>query len=579
MIFWALYRQRSRLGVWVVVGLLASATLVSPVGRAAAGPEPGSRPDGRAVQVVLDGSSLDWQDMVDVLTADTVTVRLDGATRQGMTRSRAGALEALRGGQRVYGWNQALGPLKDKPLSDADQLEFQRRILRSHAAGVGPALSDHVARLALVLRANAMARGAMGVRPELVERILAVVNAGVTPRMPEIGSLGTGDLQPMAAAGLTITGEPAPARFGGREGPAPRILRAAKLAPTFALQSGEALPLISGGSVLAARYVDAVVRAERDADAFDAAFTLFLEATRAEQGAFDPRTHADRGIPAEVAANDRIRALVCQSQWMTDEGRAQAGEDHPRIQDSVSVRATPHILGALRQTIADAHGHLEREANSSTSNPLVFPKDGGDGYEFVMGGNWDAALMGHEIDTLNAQVTDLAVLSQELSGRLLAEKWSYGLPANLAGGEVGLNSGMVQAQTVAAALIPEMQVRAVPAGTLSRPVKFGQEDHNTMAMASVRNLHDNLDRMETVLGVHVLMSAQGVDLIRPKMSGLHMGSGTTKLHAAVRRHVEPLHDDRYMTPDVETAVALVRSGELSREIDAATVPGTNRCAA
>jgi histidine ammonia-lyase len=531
------------------------------------------------LRLELDGRSLSWDGMVAVLRAESVDVRLAPRSRLGMRNARAGALAALDAGQRVYGWNQALGPLKDRPLSPDEQQEFQRRVLRSHAAGVGPDLPDHVARLAMVLRANSMARGAMGVRPELVDRMLALVNAGVTPKMPEIGSLGTGDLQPMAAAGLVLTGEPAPARFRGEEGLAPQMLANAGLDPGFTLEAGEALPIISGSSVLAARYVDAVVRAEALTDTFDGAFALFLDATRAEQGAFDPRTHDERGIPAEVDAAKRIRVLTCGSKWMTDEGRKRLGEDHPRVQDAVSVRATPHIIGALRQTLDQARTDLTREANASTSNPLVFLKEDGRGYEFVMGGNWDADLLGHGIDTLNAQLTDLALLSQELSGRLLAEKWSYGLPANLAGGEVGLNSGMVQVQTIAAALIPEMQVRATPAGTLSRPVKFGQEDHNTMAMAGMRNLADNIDRLETILAVQALMSAQGIDLIKDKMAGLPLGTGTAHIHGTIRQHVQPLGDDRYMTPDVQTAIRLVHDNVIAAAARSASAPSQNPCAA
>ena len=538
-----------------------------------------AQPERAGIRLELDGNSLSWNDMAAVLHADTVSVRLSPRSRMTMRRTRDGALAALKEGQRVYGWNQALGPLKDKPLEPSEQQEFQRRTLRSHAAGVGPALSDRVARLALVLRANSMARGAMGVRPELVDRMLSLVNAGVTPVMPEIGSLGTGDLQPMAAAGLVLTGEPAKARFQGREGPAPQILAAAGLTPLFTLEAGEALPVVSGSSVLSARYTDAVRRAEDAADTFDGAFALFLEATRAEQGAFDPRTHDERRIPAEVESAKRTRALVCGSGWMTEEGRKRLGETHPRVQDAVSVRATSHIVGALRQTLAQARNDLHREANASTSNPLVFPRQDGRGYEFVMGGNWDAALLGHGIDTLNAQVADLGVLSQELSGRLLAEKWSYGLPANLAGGAVGLNSGMVQVQTVAAALVPEMQVRATPAGTLSRPVKFGQEDHNTMAMAGMRGLADNLDRLQTVLAVQVLMSAQGVDLIKEKMAELPLGTGTARVHGAIRQHVAPLGDDRHMTPDLEVATRVVQDNVIADAVRAGTAPGQNRCAA
>lgn len=512
--------------------------------------------------IELDGGDLDWATVMTVLHADSVIVHLSGGARERMAATRRGALEAVAGGQRVYGWNHALGPLKDKELSDSDQKEFQRRVLRSHAAGVGAALPERVGRLALVLRANAMARGRMGVRPELTDRFLAMVNAGIIPVMPEIGSLGTGDLQPMAAAGLSMIGEDNPVLFQGQRTDARTAFHAAGLPTTFELESGEALPVVSGSSVLLARYIDAIDRLDRDVQTFHGALALFLEATRAEQGAFDARTHDERGIPEEITAARQVRALVCGSGWMTDEGRRRAGENTPRIQDSTAVRAEPQIVGGLLQTLGDAQETAMREANASTSNPLVFPKRGG-GYEFVMGGNWDGSLMGHEIDMLNAQIADLGVLSQELSGRLMDPKWSHGLPANLAGGVVGLNSGLVQAESVAAALVPEMQAGASPAGVLSRPVKGGQEDHNTMAMASMRQLAANLDRFDIVLGVQLLLGAQGIDLLRPTMAELSPGSGTTAVHAAVRKRIAPLKDDRYLTPDIEAATNLVRAGAIA----------------
>ncbi|RZQ60939.1 HAL/PAL/TAL family ammonia-lyase [Amycolatopsis suaedae] len=551
---------------------LAAVLLAATTQVAGGAPAPASS---ETVTVQLDGDHLDWPTLTRVLHADSVSVRLAPGARQKMAATRAGALRTVAAGERVYGWNQALGPNKDRPLTTDEQVEFQKRVLRSHAAGTGPALPPNVARLALVLRANTMARGAMGVRPELVDRLLSMVNAGIAPVMPEIGSLGTGDLQPMAAAGLSLIGEDNPVLRDGRQVAARMALRAAKLPETFTLEAGEALPLISGSSVLTARYADAIDRSGRALDSFTAGFALFLEATRAEQGAFDPRTHEERRIPEETEAARQIRAMVCGTQWMTDDGRRRSGEADPRIQDATSVRATPHILGALRQTLGTARETVVREANASTSNPLIFERPGG-GYEFVMGGNWDGARIGHEIDSLNAQIADLGVLSEGLSGRLLDPKWSYGLPSNLAGGPVGLNSGMVQAQSMAAALIPEMQAAATPAGTLSRPVKGGQEDHNTMAMASMRGLAANLDRLDTVLGVQVMLGAQGIDLIRGTMGPLRLGEGTAAVHGVVRQRVTPLVDDRHLTPDVEKATALVRDGAFTAPVASA---GRNSCAA
>ncbi|MFI7152580.1 histidine ammonia-lyase [Nonomuraea sp. NPDC050022] len=543
------------------VGLLAA--LCVP-GQAVADPEP--PPAGAAppvMDLVLDGDSLSLHDSFAILEGRPVVVRLAADAWAHMNQTRTGALAALDD-QRVYGWNQALGPLKDRPLTAEQAEQFQRNVLRSHAAGVGEPLPDNVVRLALILKANQLARGTVGVRPEVPQRLLAMVNAGVVPRMPQIGSLGTGDLQPQAAAGLAAIGEDAPVRYRGEEGPASELLPKAGLAGDFTLQAGEALPIISGSTVLAATLMDAVHRATVLADQAEGAFALFMEATRAEQGSLDARTHKERRIPEQNAIAARLRAMVAGSGWMTEEGRRRLdpADYHPRVQDAVSVRAAPHIMAGLRQVLADTRRALVREANASTSNPLIFKRDQGPGYEFVMGGNWDGSVMGHLADTVNAEITDIGVLSQELSGRLLSPRWSYGLPANLVGGTVGLNSGMVQVQTVAAALIPEMQARATPAGTLSRPVKDGQEDHNTMAMASVRHLHENLDRLEIVLAVQYLMSAQGIDLIAQQMSGLPLGTGTRTLLAELREYITPLGDDRYLTPDLERAIWLVHNQHL-----------------
>ncbi|MEV4250852.1 aromatic amino acid ammonia-lyase [Streptosporangium canum] len=521
------------------------------------------------LDLVLDGDSFSLRDAFAILDGRPVSVRLAADAQANMIKTRAGALAALNN-QRVYGWNQALGPLKDRPLSPEQAEQFQRNILRSHAAGVGEPLPDNVVRLAMILKANQMARGTVGVRPEVPQRLLAMVNAGVVPRMPQIGSLGTGDLQPQAAAGLAALGEDAPVRYKGQEGPASEMLPKAGLPRAFTFQAGEALPIISGSTVLAATLLDAVQRATVLADQAEGAFALFMEATRAERGSLDARTHKERHIPEEKKVAARLRAMVAGSGWMTEEGRKRLdpANYHPRVQDAVSVRAAPHIMAGLRHVLADARRTLVREANSSTSNPLIFKRDRGPGYEFVMGGNWDGSVMGHLADTLNAEITDVGVLSQELSGRLLSPRWSYDLPTNLAGGTVGLNSGMVQVQTVAAALIPEMQARATPAGTLSRPVKDGQEDHNTMAMASVRHLHENLDRLEMVLSVQYLMAAQGIDLISPEMSGLPLGAITRTLLAEIRRYIAPLGEDRYLTPDVERAIWLVRNRHLRPSIAA-----------
>lgn len=518
-------------------------------------------------ELVLDGSSLTWADVERLLAGDPCKVVLSEVAATHMRATRTSALQQFEENPalRVYGWNQALGPLKDRPLSPGDQLQFQKNILLSHHAGVGKNLPAHVARLALVIRANSLARGTAGVRPEMVQRILDVVNCGAAPLMPDTGSMGTGDLQPMAAAGLYITGVEGTQALcpNGDVHTAQEIFTHFGVEPTFEFAAGEAIALISGSAVLSASLANALAHVSAQVDTFLGGFALFAEATRAEKQAFDVRMHRERHIPDEERAAQSILALIADSRWSTFEGRERAGELAPRVQDATSVRSVPHQLASILQEMSRARLEIEREINASTCNPILLPTNDG-GYEFLAGGNWDATVLGHVAHTLNVCLTRLAVLSKDLSGRLIYEGWNFGLPASLAGGVLGLNSGMTLLHSTGAALIPEMQVRANPVGTLSFPIKGGQEDHNTMAMAAVHNLESNIRRFNTLLAVLVLMGAQGIYLLAPTMGELSLGTGSGRLYAQLREQIAPLDEDRVLTHDLATATALVASGALAR---------------
>lgn len=547
-------------------------------------------PSGPAVTLELDGKHLTIEQAMRVLTASRLRVRLAPEAERTMRQYRADATALITRKTppppRVYGWNQALGPLKDRPISPADSAEFQRRILASHGVATEPVVAGPIARLALVIRANQMARGHMGVRPELARKLLELVNKGVTPVIPQTGPLGTGDLQPMAVAGLVATGSDAacaslmePGR-AARVAPAPQVLREAGIDP-LELKMGEALPILSGSTVVAASYIGALRRAQAQADHAEGALALFLEAIRAEAGSLDPRTHDERGIREQKQVAARLRALVRGTEFMTDRTRIRFNpEDTHRVQDAVSVRAAPHVLASFRRSLDDARRILRPELNASTSNPLLFRNRAG-AVEFVMGGNWDGTVMGHSVDALNTDLVDVGVMTQEMSARLLSSRWSYGLPANLAGGEVGLNSGMVQLQSLGVALIPEMQTRAFPSSTLSRPAKDGQEDHNGMSPSSIRNLRENQDHLDTLLAIHYIMSAQGVDQVRRTIAARHdgaplprLGAGTARIHTVVRGKVGELHDDRNLTADLHKMTGLV-NGTTGNELLNA-VRGTRR---
>lgn len=522
--------------------------------------------------IVLDGCSLSWRELELVLSGRPVHIELSEVAEQQMRVVRAAALNNLDSNPdlRVYGWNQALGPLKDQPLSPAEQRAFQRNVLRSHHAGIGRYLPEHVARLALIIRANTLARGTAGVRPELVHRIIEVVNAGLAPLMPDTGSMGTGDLQPMVAAGLFLMGDPqAQALCAGCERKiVQHICQQAGVADTFELEAGEAIALISGSAVLSAALAEAVFRTVQQTQTFLGGFALFCEATRAEKQAFDARMHSERHIPAENLVAENIMALIGDSHWATGQGRRRAGEVRPRIQDATSVRSVPHQLAALLQETERAKVELERDINASTCNPIILPDADGN-YEFLSGGNWDGTVLGHIAHSLNVCITRLAVLTKDLSGRLTYEGWSYGLPPSLAGGQLGLNSGMTLLHTTGAALIPEMQVRVNPVGTLSFPIKGGQEDQNTMAMAAVHNLMSNIRRNDSLQAILLLMSAQGIYLLYQIMDGLNLGTGSGRVYARVRRAVAPLEEDRALVGDLEIITGLVRDGSVAETVEEA----------
>lgn len=527
------------------------------------------RTEEEVVGLTLDGGSLAWGDLEALLAARAARISLEDAARRRMRSYREGALRRLatEPDLRIYGWNQALGPLKDRALGAQDLKLFQANVLKSHAAGVGDSLSAPVARLALVLRANTLARGTAGVRPELVQRILDVVSAGITPLMPAIGSMGTGDLQPMAAAGLALTGEDVQVRDAtGTLRPAREALTAAGLAPRFPLEAGEAIALISGSAVFSACLSVATVRASRSLGTFLGGLAVFCEASRAEADAFDPRMHAERHIAVEDEAIERILALVGDSQWMTDQARRRAGETQPRIQDSTSVRSVPHQVATVMQELQRTRKALTNEANASTCNPMVLPNGHG-GFDFLMGGNWDCTLLGQAAQSLNVGMTRLAVLSKDLAGRLAHDGWNHGLPPSLSGGQIGLNSGMTLVHTTGASLIPEMQVRASPVSILSFPLKGGQEDHHTMAMASVRNLYANLESLEVVLSTLLLMSCQAIDLLREPLGELEMATGSQRIHEVVRERVPVLVEDRIMSQDIDAVTDLVRSGTVAEAVE------------
>lgn len=496
--------------------------------------------------VVIDGERLNLWDAVDLVTAPTgakaVTVLSDAVDKMDAARRQIEAW-LTDGDKSVYGLNTGLGSLKDAAVPIDRQQEFQRRMLLSHSTAPGNPWPDDVVRLAILLRANVFARGTSGVRAALISRLLDLFNAGITPVVGSQGSLGLGDLPPMAQIGLVVAGMPqGRARWNDEVGSAPDILTKAGLPVAFSLHAREALALTSGSTLTLAAAAVAVMRAKRLLAVADLAAALTLEALRGETAALDPRIHAARPHPGQIASAARLRALLVGSRWVSPEARGRLGETAARVQDAISIRCTPQVHGAIIDALSFAATVLERESNASTDNPLLFPTEDG-GYEAISGGNSHAAPIGYATDFLAFAMTDLAVLSERRAFRLLDPNLNYGLPPNLIDGDAGLDSGLAVGQSSASAMIAEMRTLATPATGSNVPTKSNQEDHVSMADWSARKLLRILDLAEWVIAMELLCACRAVELLRTRLEDLPMGDGTGRAYNLVKQHPSaPLND-------------------------------------
>ena len=394
----------------------------------------------------------------------------------------------------------------------------------------------------------------------MVERILLFLQSGLKPMMRQIGSLGVGDLQPMAQLGLCLVGSPqGELKYQGEVGPADQTLRRAEVDQVdFGLDRLEALALLSGSTVQLATCVWALGKARKILRLANAALALSLEGFRGEMDAYDPRVHEARGVPGQVSAASAVRRMVEGSQFTSELGR-RVFESGPRVQDPVSYRAAPQVHGACADVLVYIESVLDKALNAASDNPLFFEREDG-GYEGLSGGNFHGAGMGYCMDFAAVVLTDLAVLSERRSARLLDPNMSNGLPMNLVGGSQGMNTGFALIQANAVALVSEMRVLATPSSVGSIPSKSNQEDHNSLGMTSARKCLQILEAVEMTLAIEILCACQAIDLVRDRAPDLVLGRGTTLLHERVRRCVPKMEEDCYTGKMLLDMVELVHSG-------------------
>jgi len=503
---------------------------------------------GDSAALRLDGSSLTLETLVRTARAPDARVALDAGALQRLRTARRAVDAAVARGETIYGINTGFGKLANVRIGDADLTDLQRNLIRSHAAGVGDPLPADVVRAMMVLRANVLLRPTSGVRPELVETLVALLNAGLTPLVPAQGSVGaSGDLAPLSHLALALIGEGELLTSRGAV-PAGEALAGAGLAPVT-LAPKEGLAFINGTqaqtAILSMLVHDAGVLWR---SALGAA-AMTLDALRGTPTPLDPRIHEARPHPGQQRAAALMRRLL-QGSAIRESHR----EGDTRVQDAYSLRCAPQVMGAVADAIAFAGQVALIELNASTDNPLVF------GDEVLSGGNFHGQPVAQALDVLAIALTTLQAIAERRIERLVNPDLSQGLPAFLTA-RPGLSSGFMMVQITAAALVAESRTLAYPASIGSIPTDANQEDFVPMGMAAAYKAGRILANAQRVVAAEYYCAAQGLEFLRP----LRSGPAVEALHARVRGapvSVPALDADRPPAPDLARLAEAVAGGVL-----------------
>jgi histidine ammonia-lyase len=514
----------------------------------------------RPTTLAIDGTSLTLEQL-RLFERDRPTVELAAAARARMQQSEATVAATVASGRTAYGINTGFGAFANRVIPAQKTQKLQLNLVRSHACGVGEPLAPALVRRMLLLKANNLAAGFSGVRPLVVETLLALLNADVTPVIPAQGSVGaSGDLAPLAHLTLALIGEgeaTAPQRGSDQgSGSARRalanleVLRAAGVEP-LELQAKEGLALLNGTQLSLALALDGLFRAETLLDASVVCCAMTVEGLAGSHSPFDDRIQQASRLPGQIEAARRIRALLA-----SDSEIRRSHENCERVQDPYAVRCMPQVFGAVEHTLRHAREVLGNAINGVSDNPLIFGED------VLSGGNFHAEPIGFISDFLAIAVAELASTSERRID-LLDRRVNPNLNMFLTS-EPGLESGFMIAHVTAAALVSENKTYAHPASVDSLPTSAGQEDHVSMAPWAGRKLAKICDNTARVLGVELLAAAHALDSQQPLTTTAEL----QRVHGTVRGRVAYQPDDHRLDRDIASLAQLVESGELSALIPA-----------
>lgn len=532
-------------------------------------------------KVTIDGFNLTAEDVLAV-ARQGAKVELSATSRAALKESRD-YIEATwmhDEAPMMYSFNTGVGLLKDTRIKVEHIELFQTQLIKAHSGGIGEPFSEEVSRATMLLRANAFASNYSAPRVEVVDRLLAFVNAGIHPIMPQKGSVGaSGDLAPLAYLAAAVAGfDEAEVMYKGVRMPAAEAITKAEIGPVkFDLKAKDASALINGCT---ASLAVAVLAAKDARDLLtDACLSLglTLEAMRAEMSAFDPRIQQARPHPGQIKTAAVVRKLLKGSTRTSHEARAVQFPDElrrtdipytPRIQDVYSLRCTPQVYGPVFDALDYIDNIVKNEINSATDNPLIFGKDGG-GFEIISGGNFHGQYLAQAMDLLAMAITDLGSICERRVARLIDPTLSWGLPRNLMSGLRGVNTGYPVVQCSLSSLVMENRTLSMPGSVDSIPSKGNSEDHISNSTWCARKAHTVVQNTQYIVGVEMLLAAQALTMTEGLLPGFKLGEGTQAAYDEIRKQIPAsLEGDRWFHNDIQVAHSFVTSGTVRQAVTA-----------
>jgi histidine ammonia-lyase len=499
--------------------------------------------------VILDGESLTIEDLVKV-ARNNEKIEVSSEAWERIRKCRKVVEKLIERREKLYGITTGIGELSEVFLTPEQVKQFQKYLIYSHAAGWGKPVAIDDARAAIVTRINTLTKGYSGLRPIVVETLVEMMNKGVTPVMCQKGSVGaSGDLAPLAQMALVLIGE-GEAFYEGERLPGKEAMRRAGI-KTIKFEARDGLATINGSNLICGMGALQIHDAERWIKTSEIAAAMTLDALKANMKAYDERIHKARGYPGAVDCAENIRRIV--------EGSEILAQKDKKVQDAYSLRSTPQVVGAAKDTLKFSRKMFEIEMNAGADNPLFFENGGG---ICLTGANFQGTPLALALEFLGTSVTTVCALSERRLNRLTNPNLSRGLPAFLTKG-AGMFSGLMLSQYTAASLVCENRVLCTPAAIGSIPTAADQEDFVSMGTTTAIKTKQILENANVILGIELMAAAQAFEFRKP----LKPGRGCQAAYELIRKYVEPLEEDRPLYDDITKMGELVKSGKILEVVE------------